>query len=507
MSEASKSASKSSPSGVRRVRTDLKTSENRFLGSQQRTSSPMTIKQRHIHYHYATFMASSAPQANETYHSAQLPARATRLLNRSRLQDQQLTGNDSDNSLRSSHSGGASAAAAARKRSTANSRTSSGSTASLPRQRHLQQQHLGLGLGGGAGGGGGGGAGASASGATGHRCGGELHSSSDDLMLYDKSFRNAMIQDVLQFKKQLLRLRRILQETETLNPFENDNVQLFAACGLDSKQLNDIDLASLTSSTTEDPLQELSDLRRQVVYLQGQVDDRDRTIRLQRDLIEQLEAEKRQKASNGTGGDPGKELISMATQTERTRPLAIGAEGLSRSKPEYTSYTTHFPTLHVHDSTLAATTIIRHHQSSHNEKQQHQQQEKSCPALSQTRRHTIISTTLTNYNQQLAAAFPDTPRRSSIGWETTPTLPNGNAYKPVRITLIGEALPLQNKSSTGSLSSSSSSSSSTSSLAQNPNVVKMRYPNGCQSVKNGSSAHYQPLYNSNKMTNPTVTIV
>ncbi|XP_070072121.1 serine-rich adhesin for platelets isoform X2 [Drosophila takahashii] len=446
--------------------------------------------------------------------SAQLPARATRLLNRSRLQDQQLTGNDSDNSLRSSHSGGASAAAAARKRSTANSRTSSGSTASLPRQRHLQQQHLGLGLGGGAGGGGGGGAGASASGATGHRCGGELHSSSDDLMLYDKSFRNAMIQDVLQFKKQLLRLRRILQEepdfdlkrTETLNPFENDNVQLFAACGLDSKQLNDIDLASLTSSTTEDPLQELSDLRRQVVYLQGQVDDRDRTIRLQRDLIEQLEAEKRQKASNGTGGDPGKELISMATQTERTRPLAIGAEGLS-SKPEYTSYTTHFPTLHVHDSTLAATTIIRHHQSSHNEKQQHQQQEKSCPALSQTRRHTIISTTLTNYNQQLAAAFPDTPRRSSIGWETTPTLPNGNAYKPVRITLIGEALPLQNKSSTGSLSSSSSSSSSTSSLAQNPNVVKMRYPNGCQSVKNGSSAHYQPLYNSNKMTNPTVTIV
>nr|XP_016934127.1 uncharacterized protein LOC108013035 isoform X14 [Drosophila suzukii] len=253
--------------------------------------------------------------------SAQLPARATRLLNRSRLQDQQLTGNDSDNSLRSTRSGGASAAAAARKRSTANSRTSSGSTASLPRQRHLQQQHLGLGLGGGAGGGGG----ASASGSSGHRCGGELHSSSDDLMLYDKSFRNAMIQDVLQFKKQLLRLRRILQETETLNPFENDNVQLFAACGLDSKQLNDIDLASLTSSTTEDPLQELSDLRRQ-----GQVDDRDRTIRLQRDLIEQLEAEKRQKIANGSGGDPGKELISMATQTERTRPLAIGAEGLSR---------------------------------------------------------------------------------------------------------------------------------------------------------------------------------
>lgn len=128
--------------------------------------------------------------------SAQLPARATRLLNRSRLQDQQLGGNDSDNSLRSSHSGGASAAAAARKRSTANSRASTASTASLPRQRPLQQHQLGVGAGGSAG----------------QRCAGELHSSSDDLMLYDKSFRNAMIQDVLQFKKQLLRLRRILQE-------------------------------------------------------------------------------------------------------------------------------------------------------------------------------------------------------------------------------------------------------------------------------------------------------
>lgn len=57
-------------------------------------------------------------------------------------------------------------------------------------------------------------------------------------------------------------------QTETLNPFENDNGQLFTSCGLDSKLLDDIDLASLTSSTTDDPVQELSDLRRQVVYLQ-----------------------------------------------------------------------------------------------------------------------------------------------------------------------------------------------------------------------------------------------
>ncbi|XP_026847946.1 homeobox protein prospero [Drosophila persimilis] len=453
--------------------------------------------------------------------SAQLPARATRLLNRSRLQDQQLTGHDSDNSLRSTHSGGA-AAAVQRKRSTANSRASTASsTSSLPRQRQpqRQQQQQQQQPGG------------TASGGLRRVRGlgsGELHSSSDDLMLYDKSFRNAMIQDVLQFKKQLLRLRRILQETETLNPFENDNLQLFAACGLDSKQLNDIDLASLTSSTTEDPLQELSDLRRQVVYLQGQVDDRDRTIRLQRDLIEQLEAEKRQQAGGtgsgcGYGGDASKELISMATQTERTRPLAIGAEGLSRSKPEYTSYTTHFPMLHLHDSTLAATTIIRHHQNHHQEKEQPTSAPTAtgagtsqCPTLSQTRRHTIISTTLTNYNQQLAAAasYPGTPRRASIGWDTAEAATrNANTYKPVRITLIGDPLPLQNGSSKSSLSLPGSVAAQSHLHAQNG--VKMRYPNGsCQSAKmktsnghHGASAHYQPLYNSNKMTSPTVTIV
>ncbi|XP_030081431.1 uncharacterized protein LOC111598679 isoform X3 [Drosophila hydei] len=440
-------------------------------------------------------MQRTAPTPRERI-SAKLPARATRLLNRSRLQDQQLTGNDSDNSLRSTHSG-----ASSRKRSTAASRASTASSTSSLQRRQQQHQHQ---------------LGATSASSSRRAAGGlagnaELHSSSDDLMLYDKSFRNAMIQDVLQFKKQLLRLRRILQETETLNPFENDNVQLFAACGLDSKQLNDIDLASLTSSTTEDPLQELSDLRRQVVYLQGQVDDRDRTIRLQRDLIEQLEAEKRQATE---GDQANKERISMATQTERTRPLAIGAEGLSRSKPEYTSYTTHFPTLHLHcnDSTLAATTIIRHQPQPQQQPPQQQQQTQSCNghstnhnnnnnnnncrALSQTRRHTIISTTLTNYNQQLAAAAY--PRRASIGWDGAETVAPAVVHKPVRITLIGEPLPQQN----GGCHKAATPPSQ-------QNGVKTHYLNGCQSGANSAlpGAHYQPLYNSNKMTNPTVTIV
>ncbi|XP_046809170.1 probable serine/threonine-protein kinase DDB_G0282963 isoform X6 [Lucilia cuprina] len=351
--------------------------------------------------------------------SAHLPARATRLLNRSRMQQHCTLNNDDSDSTKSPLTG-------RRRTNTTSSRTSTASStnnninnsnsnnnsanSSLQRKfshhhNHHHHHHQ-----------------ASSSSSFHQR---DTHSSSDDLMLYDKSFRNAMIQDVLQFKKQLLRLRKILQEnenfltrTETLNPFENDNGQLFTSCGLDSKLLDDIDLASLTSSTTDDPIQELADLRRQVVYLQGQVDDRDRTIRLQKNLIEKLEAEKL-KAPHAANEITTKECVDTATQTERTRPLTIGTESLSRSKPEYTSYTTYFPAI-CSDST----TIIQHHQ----------QNPAGCLANNQTRRHTIISTTLTNYNQQLSTPR-QTPRRASIAWEKqTPS------YKPVKITLIGDPL-------------------------------------------------------------------
>ncbi|KAI8121354.1 hypothetical protein CVS40_7564 [Lucilia cuprina] len=356
-------------------------------------------------------LSTSAPHEGSTYLSAHLPARATRLLNRSRMQQHCTLNNDDSDSTKSPLTG-------RRRTNTTSSRTSTASStnnnnnsnsnnnsanSSLQRKfshhhNHHHHHHQ-----------------ASSSSSFHQR---DTHSSSDDLMLYDKSFRNAMIQDVLQFKKQLLRLRKILQETETLNPFENDNGQLFTSCGLDSKLLDDIDLASLTSSTTDDPIQELADLRRQVVYLQGQVDDRDRTIRLQKNLIEKLEAEKL-KAPHAANEITTKECVDTATQTERTRPLTIGTESLSRSKPEYTSYTTYFPAI-CSDST----TIIQHHQ----------QNPAGCLANNQTRRHTIISTTLTNYNQQLSTPR-QTPRRASIAWEKqTPS------YKPVKITLIGDPL-------------------------------------------------------------------
>ncbi|XP_039965408.1 uncharacterized protein LOC120777899 isoform X4 [Bactrocera tryoni] len=400
----------------------------------------------------------SNKSADKDVDIAHLPARATRLLNRSRLQQQQYPssiasgvttnaatsssvcggGGDSDSS-KSAHSLRRSAAA-----SRASNASTSSTNASLPPSTHYQHQkpfqHHYSQL---------------------HR---DSHSSSDDLMLYDKSFRNAMIQDVLQFKKQLLRLRRILQDTETLNPFDNDNGQLFAACGLDSKLLDDMDLASLTSSTTDDPMLELADLRRQVVYLQGEVEDRERTIRLQKNQIENLESKKPPIQKDHT-----KELMNIATQTERTRPLSYGLDGLSRSKPEYTSYTTRYHPVATCENNSNCNGA-NNSNNSNNNLCTYQQQHNCCngsnnnlpatateAAAQQIRRHTIISTTLSNYNQQSALA----PRRASIAWEkptapappTTPPLaqtataagtkhapPAATTYKPVKITLIGEPL-------------------------------------------------------------------
>uniref|UniRef100_A0A182PKR7 Uncharacterized protein n=1 Tax=Anopheles epiroticus TaxID=199890 RepID=A0A182PKR7_9DIPT len=214
--------------------------------------------------------------------------------------------------------------------------------------------------------------------------------SAEDLTLLDKSLRNSMLQDVVYFKKQLVRMRRILQETDTLNPFENNNGQFFTAVAALATANGSIGSAATTTTTSaaattttaaqeqqqkqqqqqqqeniliressvaalallEDQRQELADLRRQVVYLQGELTAKDRTIRQQQNLIERYEAEREKQLhslTNGGGsstdsgdGGPGAgdnngdrdqsaETISTATQTERLRPVSFGGqEGLGR---------------------------------------------------------------------------------------------------------------------------------------------------------------------------------
>lgn len=201
--------------------------------------------------------------------------------------------------------------------------------------------------------------------------------SAEDLTLLDKSLRNSMLQDVVHFKTQLVKLRRILQKdeenlmmTDTLNPFENNNGQFFttattttttstvsptgasgeldATSVVDSKQQENTlikESGVLQLALLEDQRQELADLRRQVVYLQGEITAKNRTIRQQQNLIEKYEAEREKLqaglpvATNGTAGNGSEDktidTISTATQTERLRPLSFGGqEGLaSRTEP------------------------------------------------------------------------------------------------------------------------------------------------------------------------------
>uniref|UniRef100_A0A182US32 Uncharacterized protein n=1 Tax=Anopheles merus TaxID=30066 RepID=A0A182US32_ANOME len=219
--------------------------------------------------------------------------------------------------------------------------------------------------------------------------------SAEDLTLLDKSLRNSMLQDVVHFKKQLVRLRRIMQETDTLNPFENNNGQFFTTAAAAMAANGTIGSATTTAATTtatsqeqqqqqqqeniliressvaalallEDQRQELADLRRQVVYLQGELTAKDRTIRQQQNLIEKYEAEREKQhqqqlhslTNGGSSTESGDgtalsgpdsagssdrnhqsaETISTATQTERLRPVSFGGqEGLgSRSEKPVT---------------------------------------------------------------------------------------------------------------------------------------------------------------------------
>ncbi|CRL00118.1 CLUMA_CG013398, isoform B [Clunio marinus] len=169
----------------------------------------------------------------------------------------------------------------------------------------------------------------------------QMYNSSSEDVFVDKQLRNSMLQDVTCFKKQLVHLRRILQESDTLNPFEV-NGQIFNGNNCenvddDSKgkekkdDQNNVVLSNEQMALLQDQRQELADLRRQVVFLQSQMDDKDRTIRIQQNKLEEYEKEKSKDANLMTEGVNVIETATCATQTERLRPISMGQESLTRS--------------------------------------------------------------------------------------------------------------------------------------------------------------------------------
>ncbi|CAH4035743.1 unnamed protein product [Pieris brassicae] len=110
---------------------------------------------------------------------------------------------------------------------------------------------------------------------------------------------STLLQDVVDIKTLLLQLKRVLQESETLDP-------LLAACAESPARANG-------RRPPASPLHPdaCAEMRRQIVYLQSQLEERDRLVRvLQQQMLRMAE-------SHDARPD---DTCNVATQTDRLRP-------------------------------------------------------------------------------------------------------------------------------------------------------------------------------------------
>ncbi|XP_012149480.2 uncharacterized protein LOC100878688 isoform X2 [Megachile rotundata] len=160
-----------------------------------------------------------------------------------------------------------------------------------------------------------------------------LDSGDEGSLRVDRNTYQHMFQDIVSIKTMLLKLKRVLQEseengltrTETLNPFDNSMKNgLF----YNLNEGNTADVSTSPGSGGNSIADELADLRRQVVFLQGQVEDRDRTIQVLQFQISKLQGpngvdgQTCALASNHNNVTP--DTCNAATQTEKVRPVSAG---------------------------------------------------------------------------------------------------------------------------------------------------------------------------------------
>jgi len=154
----------------------------------------------------------------------------------------------------------------------------------------------------------------------------------------DSTSYHSMCQDVTNVKTMLLRLKRVLQENnttgmaETLNPFEASTWKNGLFLNLANNDPPDGVTAGRTSecedgnATIAEMEQANADLRRQVVFFQQQMEEKDRTIK----LLQQQMA----KYSASHTHPENKEMSNAACQTERQKSLM--GNSLSSSSEEST---------------------------------------------------------------------------------------------------------------------------------------------------------------------------
>ncbi|XP_048512607.1 putative uncharacterized protein DDB_G0277255 isoform X2 [Athalia rosae] len=170
-----------------------------------------------------------------------------------------------------------------------------------------------------------------------------LDSGDEGSLRLERGTYQYMFQDIVSIKTMLLKLKRVLQESgensltraETLNPFDNSMKNgLFY-------NLNEgvtSDASTSPGSGGNSVADELADLRRQVVFLQGQLEDKDRTVHLLQVQMTKYQGingidSQCSTSSSCNSNDIVKETCNAATQTDKVRPVSAGPS-LLQSLPQ-----------------------------------------------------------------------------------------------------------------------------------------------------------------------------
>lgn len=139
--------------------------------------------------------------------------------------------------------------------------------------------------------------------------------SEDSGIRLDRETYQDMFQDVINIKTMLLRLKRVFQNQETENTFDSSQNGMYYNLGHDGAS----EEISKVKSDTEIS-EELADLRRQVVFLQQQLKEKDRVT--QTLLEEHMRLKESREDKHNL--EVSKETCNAATQTERIRPVSSG---------------------------------------------------------------------------------------------------------------------------------------------------------------------------------------
>lgn len=147
----------------------------------------------------------------------------------------------------------------------------------------------------------------------------------DGSLRLDRGTYQYMYQDIVNIKTMLLKLKRVLQEAETLNPFDGTlkNGLFYTLASSEVVDGGNTEDGN-ESGVGQSPQEEVADLRRQVVFLQQQLEEKERTIQLLQLQMTKYTNGDAAAANASSTNSAAKESCNAATQTERIRPVSAG---------------------------------------------------------------------------------------------------------------------------------------------------------------------------------------